>query len=63
MDTARIPESQDTAKAVMLSLSAPEDMRRALRMRTLEEVLSVTKLGERPIREYLSTDGKRGDEP
>jgi plasmid stability protein len=54
METSHIPEPQATEKTVRLSLYLPEDIRKALRIRAIEEGTSATKLVERLIREYLS---------
>jgi plasmid stability protein len=60
MDTAHTPEPQDTEKTVRLSLYLPEDMRKALRIRAIEEGTSATKLVERLIRGYLSRGVEKG---
>jgi len=62
METAHTPEPQDTAKTVKLSLYLSEDLRKALRIRAIEEGTSATKLVERLIREYLSGGTKEGSE-
>lgn len=46
-------KSEET-KTVRLSLYLPEDVRKALRIRAIEEGISTTKLVEQLIREYLS---------
>ena len=62
METAHTPEPQATEKTVKLSLYLSEDLRKALRIRAIEEWTSATKLVERLIREYLSGGTKEGSE-
>jgi len=54
-------EPEET-KTVRLSLYLPEDIRKALRIRAIEEGISTTKLVERLIRDYLAKAKEEGEQ-